>query len=179
MPYTDIAAHPNNFYDTDHFSLRLDKPLAEMSLSQLSGMIEYLISISATDHPFIFRAKEDILARRASSAAVQAPPPPVLPSPPALQLLPSASPPALPPVRPQSPPPTRPQSSLPVPPQLPPSVPPQSLPPPVTPVEVNVPPKTKKRKAAAALEPADEGAEDSALGRGRRTRRSPQVRLVC
>ncbi|KAJ7721975.1 hypothetical protein B0H14DRAFT_3520456 [Mycena olivaceomarginata] len=51
IPYADIAAYPNNFYNMERFSLRLDKPLTEMTLSQLSGIIEYLISTSSTSDP--------------------------------------------------------------------------------------------------------------------------------
>ncbi|KAJ7792004.1 hypothetical protein B0H14DRAFT_2624512 [Mycena olivaceomarginata] len=77
VPYADIAACPNNFYDMERFSLRLDKPLTEMTLSQLSGIIEYLISTSATSDPFVFHAKHDILAhRRAATEALHTPSPP-------------------------------------------------------------------------------------------------------
>ncbi|KAJ7089396.1 hypothetical protein C8R44DRAFT_892355 [Mycena epipterygia] len=80
-PYDEIAKRPNDFYDTEHFSFRptLATPIEQMTLSELSGLVEYLINISSTDFPFIFREKQVILAftpQRTEMGATPPPPPP-------------------------------------------------------------------------------------------------------
>ncbi|KAJ7307900.1 hypothetical protein DFH08DRAFT_823983 [Mycena albidolilacea] len=203
VPYAEIAPCPNNFYDMERFPLRLDKPLTEMTLSQLSGIIEYLISTSATSDPFVFHAKHDILAhRRAATEALHTPSPPPAPS--LLPLpVPPLSPPRAPtrshtPVPPRSPPPVLPPSppqappwsptpvSLPAPPPVPRRSPTAVTPPspllgpPRSPSPVHAPTappakvKGKKRNAAVAALDSVEAAADDTLGRGRRLRKSPQ-----
>ncbi|KAJ7212370.1 hypothetical protein C8J57DRAFT_1604349 [Mycena rebaudengoi] len=75
LPLTDIKEHPDEFYDTERFRLhpRLGVPFHEMSLSHLSGIVEELIKLSATDDPFIFRSKADILKLRDTAKATNAP----------------------------------------------------------------------------------------------------------
>ncbi|KAJ7893894.1 hypothetical protein B0H14DRAFT_2559521 [Mycena olivaceomarginata] len=196
-PQSSILTCPNNFYDMKRFSLRLDKPLTEMTLSQLSGIIEYLISTSATSDPFVFHAKHDILAhRRAATEALHTPSPPPAPVPPlsppraptrSHTPVPPRSP---PPVLPLSPPQAPPRSPTPVPPPAPPPVPPRSptpvtppsplLGPPRSPSPVHAPTappakvKGKKRNAATAALDSVEAAAADILGRGRRLRKSPQ-----
>ncbi|KAJ7079193.1 hypothetical protein C8R44DRAFT_754704 [Mycena epipterygia] len=80
-PYDEIAKRPNDFYDTERFSFRptLATPLEQMTLSELSGLVEYLIKFSSTDFPFIFREKQVILAftpQRTEMGATPPPPPP-------------------------------------------------------------------------------------------------------
>ncbi|KAJ7737670.1 hypothetical protein B0H16DRAFT_1730172 [Mycena metata] len=85
LPYDQLTKHPDDFYDTQQYTFRLNTPLAEMPLSQLSRIIEDLITISTTDSPFVFREKRDILARRQSRTCSPSLPPalvPVVPPPP-------------------------------------------------------------------------------------------------
>ncbi|KAJ6607968.1 hypothetical protein B0H10DRAFT_535716 [Mycena sp. CBHHK59/15] len=158
-----------------------------MSLSHLSGMIEYLVSASATDLPFVFRDKTDIVARRGSPVNVPAPVPPPgsvrppTPRPTSPPPRPTSPPPrpASPPPRPTSPPPRpappppRPVSPPPPPTLLlPPPAPPPSCPlspPPPPPKQ----PKSRKRKATDTFEAPNER-EEMPQGRGKRTRKSPQ-----
>ncbi|KAJ7246646.1 hypothetical protein C8J57DRAFT_1241289 [Mycena rebaudengoi] len=53
LPLTDIKERPDEFYDTERFDFhpRLGVPFHEMSLSHLSGIVEELIKLSATDDP--------------------------------------------------------------------------------------------------------------------------------
>ncbi|KAJ7711703.1 hypothetical protein B0H16DRAFT_1744915 [Mycena metata] len=118
LPYDQLTKHPDDFYDTQQYTFRLNIPLAEMSLSQLSRIIEDLITISTTDSPFVFREKRDILARRQSRTCSPSLPPapvPIVPPPPppstetqTLPLVPPASKaaPATNPTLPPPPPPS-------------------------------------------------------------------------
>ncbi|KAJ7889306.1 hypothetical protein B0H14DRAFT_2561805 [Mycena olivaceomarginata] len=151
VPYTDIAACPNNFYDMERFSLRLDKPLTEMTLSQLSGIIEYLISTAATE-------------------ALRTPSPPRAPPRSHTPVPPRSPPPVLPPSPPQAPP----RSPTPVTPPLPLLAPPRSPSPFHAPTAPPAKVKGKKRNAATAALDSVEAAADDTLGRGRRLRKSPQ-----
>ncbi|KAJ7719107.1 hypothetical protein B0H16DRAFT_1475121 [Mycena metata] len=119
LPYDQLTKHPDDFYDTQQYTFRLNIPLAEMSLSQLSRIIEDLITISTTDSPFVFREKRDILARRQSRTCSPSLPPapvPIVPPPPppstetqTLPLVPPASKAA--PANPTLPPPPPPPST--------------------------------------------------------------------
>ncbi|KAJ7656585.1 hypothetical protein B0H17DRAFT_1213790 [Mycena rosella] len=76
LPYAELAKRPDHFYDTGRFVFQpmLGIPMQEMSLSQLSGIVEHLISISLTASPFIFREKAEILTlQKASVAAASIP----------------------------------------------------------------------------------------------------------
>ncbi|KAJ7623833.1 hypothetical protein B0H17DRAFT_1151459 [Mycena rosella] len=172
VPYSEIAKQADNFYHTNLFGFKLDTVPTEMSLSCLSGIIEHLIAASATDVPFVFRTREDIVARQGSNPAISPSPipTPLLPNPPSTPRpesppLPSPSPlhTELPPLPPSSTPHTVSPSSL--------------LPPPLSPVEnPEIPPegRVRKRKAPIAVEPADVKSEEPAQGRGKRTKKSPQ-----
>ncbi|KAJ7780818.1 hypothetical protein DFH07DRAFT_950042 [Mycena maculata] len=63
LPYNELIKHPEDFYNTERFlfQLMLGTPLQQMSLSQISSLVEYFILISHSDCPFIFRDKETIL----------------------------------------------------------------------------------------------------------------------
>ncbi|KAJ6523431.1 hypothetical protein DFH09DRAFT_1420784 [Mycena vulgaris] len=98
LPYEELAKRPDDFYDTQLFPLRptLGNPFEAMSLSEISGVVEDLIKICATDVPFVFRDRQAILALQAAktsgaprpedeqggNSSFGAPPPPPLSSPP-------------------------------------------------------------------------------------------------
>ncbi|KAJ6563393.1 hypothetical protein DFH09DRAFT_1278994 [Mycena vulgaris] len=71
LPYEELAKRPDDFYDTQLFPLRptLGNPFQEMALSEISGIVEDLIKICATDIPFVFRDRQTILARQAARSS--------------------------------------------------------------------------------------------------------------
>ncbi|KAJ7139003.1 hypothetical protein C8R44DRAFT_727124 [Mycena epipterygia] len=64
LPFAELAQQPDLFYDTHAFSFKptFGTLVKDMTLSELSGMVEYMIKISTTDFPFVFRDKQSILA---------------------------------------------------------------------------------------------------------------------
>ncbi|KAJ7916625.1 hypothetical protein B0H13DRAFT_1871082 [Mycena leptocephala] len=84
IPLGEILATPKVFYDMQDFprAVTLGQPLSDLSLSKLSTIVEYFISKSSTDQPFVFRTKADIIARRealVSNDGPESPPNPPLP----------------------------------------------------------------------------------------------------
>jgi hypothetical protein len=171
LPLIDIKESPAEFYDTERFNFhpRLGVPFHKMSLSHLSGIIEELIKLSATDHPFLFRSKADILKLRDAVKATDAPESPT----------PNGTKPTIPvthtpdgrpktPVTHNAPPPPR---------QTPPATPeastPTPHPSPKVPKDTNAPPPPH-----ATIATVDGTVKDSTDKKKRTRKRKPEFQLV-